>query len=226
LSSPHREALNQRNKKIERKRGLKTHPEKKSPAEKIFPRCFFLKRTQFFSRVFELPLPRNAQKRTKTKKYVRTFFGELAQMYVVFSFYFSCRPLSRSCLRHLRIGICAPQVSGPPDPRARPVQHRRQELVLARQGATEKIKRENDVHLRQLAKKSTYIPSLFLFLFFSAFLDVSRQGEFENTRKKIEYVSKKITGEIFFRGGIFFPGEFFASFSFRFFLLRWLSASR
>jgi hypothetical protein len=36
-------------------------------------------------------------------------------------------------------------------------------------------------------------------LFFSAFLGVSQQGEFENKRKKIEYVSKKITGEIFFR---------------------------
>jgi hypothetical protein len=42
-------------------------------------------------------LPRNAQKRTKKKlkkrRYVRTFFCELAQMYVVFSFYFFGRPL-------------------------------------------------------------------------------------------------------------------------------------
>jgi hypothetical protein len=41
-------------------------------------------------------LPRNAQKRTKKKKkylkYVRTFFCELAQMYVVFSGFFFCRP--------------------------------------------------------------------------------------------------------------------------------------
>jgi hypothetical protein len=77
--------------------------------------------------------------------------------------------------------------------------------------AAENKKRENDVHLRQLAKKSTYVPSFFIF--FSAFLGVSRQGEFENTRKIIEYVSKKITGEIFL---------LFLSF----FLLRWLSASR
>jgi hypothetical protein len=56
-------------------------------------------------------------------------------------------------------------------------------------------------------KVRTYL--LLFFFFFSAFLGVSRQGEFENTRKKIEYVSKKITGEIFFRGGIFFPGDFF-----------------
>jgi hypothetical protein len=79
------------------------------------------------------------------------------------------------------------------------------------QGAAEKIKRENDEHLRQLAKQSTYVPSFFSF-FFSAFLGFSRQEEFENTREKIEYVSKKVTGEIFFRGGIFltpFPFNFF-----------------
>ena len=75
------------------------------------------------------------------------------------------------------------------------------------QGATENIKRENDVHLRQLAKKSTYVPSFFFF-FESAFLGVSRQGEFENTRKKMSTFQKKITGEIFFRGN-FFLGEFF-----------------
>jgi hypothetical protein len=74
------------------------------------------------------------------------------------------------------------------------------------QGATEKIKRENDVHLRQLAKKSAYVP---LFFFFSAFLGVSRQGEFENTRKIIECVSKKIAREMFFRGGNFVLGVFF-----------------
>jgi hypothetical protein len=33
----------------------------------------------------------------------------------------------------------------------------------ASQGAAEKIKRENDVHLRQLAKKSTYVPIFFFF---------------------------------------------------------------
>jgi hypothetical protein len=69
--------------------------------------------------------------------------------------------------------------------------------------------RENDVHLRQLAKKSAYVPSLFFF--FSAFWAFigKRQEEFENTRKQIECVSKKIAGEIFFRGGNFFPGDFF-----------------
>jgi hypothetical protein len=87
-----------------------------------------------------------------------------------------------------------------------------------------KIKRENDVHLRQLAKKSTYVPFFIFYISFSAFLGVSRRGEFENTRKKIEYVSKKNhRGNIFL---IFFLGDFFNFFSFRFFLLRWLSASR
>jgi hypothetical protein len=57
-------------------------------------------------------------------------------------------------------------------------------VFLPTQGAAEKIKRENDVHLRQLAKKSTYVPSFYFFNFFSAFLGVSRQGEFKNTRKK------------------------------------------
>jgi hypothetical protein len=38
-------------------------------------------------------------------------------------------------------------------------------LAAALRGATEKKTRENDVHLRQLAKKSTYVPSFF-FLFF------------------------------------------------------------
>jgi hypothetical protein len=36
-----------------------------SAPKKYFPGVFFLKRTQFFSRVFELPLPRNAQKTLK-----------------------------------------------------------------------------------------------------------------------------------------------------------------
>jgi hypothetical protein len=47
-----------------------------------------------FPRVFEVPLPRNAQKRTKDMylkkgRYVRALFCELAQMYVVFPVFFS-----------------------------------------------------------------------------------------------------------------------------------------
>ena len=61
--------------------------------------------------------------------------------------------------------------------------------------------------------------------FFSAFLGVSRQGEFENTRKKLSTFQKKNTGEIFFGGRTFFWG-IFQLFFLSIFLLRWLSASR
>jgi hypothetical protein len=45
------------------------------------------------------------------------------------------------------------------------------------------------------ARKTKYVRTSFFF-FFSAFLGVSRQGEFENTRKKLSTFPKKITGEI------------------------------
>jgi hypothetical protein len=87
------------------------------------------------------------------------------------------------------------------------------------QGAAEKKPRENDVKLRQLAKKSTYVPSLFFLFFFSAFLGVSRQGVFKNTRKEFEYVSKKNhRGNIFFGGGSFFWVNFSTPFPFDFFV--------
>jgi hypothetical protein len=79
-----------------------------------------------------------------------------------------------------------------------------------------KKNRENDVHLRQLANKSTHVPTFFN-ISNSAFLGVSRQGDFENTGGGNEYVSKKNTGEIFFPGGIFFSDELsFDSFYFDF----------
>jgi hypothetical protein len=40
--------------------------------------------------------PKNALKKKREKKKVRTFFCELAQMYVVFSFYFFGRPLAEA----------------------------------------------------------------------------------------------------------------------------------
>jgi hypothetical protein len=93
--------------------------------------------------------------------------------------------------------------------------------------AAEKIKRENDVHLRQLAKVRTYVPFFcLLLLFFSAFLGVSRQGKFENTRKVFEYVSEKFTTGNIFSGEDFFPGGFFDFFFLSTFWLRWSSASR
>jgi hypothetical protein len=83
-------------------------------------------------------------------------------------------------------------------------------------GATEKKNRENDVHLRQLAKKSTYVPSFFFFFLvhFWAFLG---KGSSKKREKKMSTFQKKIAGEIFFRGGIFFRVIFFNFFSFRFF---------
>jgi hypothetical protein len=59
-------------------------------------------------------------------------------------------------------------------------------------------------------KVHTYLLFVLIFVF-SKFLGASRQGEFENTRKQIEFVSGKF---------------FFTIFSFEFLLLRWLSASR
>ena len=50
------------------------------------------------------------------------------------------------------------------------------------------------------ARKKKYVRTFF---FFSAFLGVSRQGEFENTENIFEYVSKKNTGKYFFGGEIF-----------------------
>jgi hypothetical protein len=49
---------------------------------------------------------------------------------------------------------------------------------------------------------------LFFFLFFSAFLGVSRQGEFENTRKKLSTFQKDSPGK-YFSGGGGVPGGFF-----------------
>jgi hypothetical protein len=50
-------------------------------------------------------------------------------------------------------------------------------------------------------------------------LGVSRQGDFENTGGKNQYVSKTITGEMFFRGAIFFLDGFFYTFSFDLFVV-------
>jgi hypothetical protein len=72
----------------------------------------------------------------------------------------------------------------------------------------------------------THHPTFFpLGFFFSAFLGVSRQGSSKTREKKLSAFQKKLTGEIFFRGRIFFWGIFYTSFPFDF-LLRWLSASR
>jgi hypothetical protein len=94
LSSPYREALNQRNnRKIDRKKSKINPPGKITLRKNISPAIYF-GTYLFFPRVFELPLSRNAQKRTKTnnkkRRYVRTFFCELAQ--TVPRFIFSAAP--------------------------------------------------------------------------------------------------------------------------------------
>jgi hypothetical protein len=73
-------------------------------------------------------------------------------------------------------------------------------------------------------KKSTYVP---FFFFFSAFLGVSRQGEFKTRENKLSAFQKKSPGKYFF--GVredFFLGDFFQLLFLSIFLLRWLSASR
>jgi hypothetical protein len=124
--------------------------------------------------------------------------------------------------KDMRLRVNPPQATPPPVPRPSFIERkyevraplrfqcavRRPEPLpavsrrYAIQGAAEKKTRKNDVRT---------------FFFLSAFLGVSRQGEFENTREKNEYVSKKNTGEIFFRGGIVFWANVFNFFSFRFF---------
>jgi hypothetical protein len=93
------------------------------------------------------------------------------------------------------------------------------------QGPSEKMKRENDVHLRQLAKKSTYVRNCFLV--FSRLLNfLVRFGAFlgkgtSKTRDSFLSTVPKVSPGKYFFGEIFFPGRFFKPFFFRQFLLRW-----
>jgi hypothetical protein len=84
------------------------------------------------------------------------------------------------------------------------------------QGAAGKKKRETDVHLRQLAKKNTHVPSFFLF--FSAFLGASRQLGSSKTRGNKSTAFQNKSPEIFFRAE-FFSGGFFCFFSFDLFVV-------
>jgi hypothetical protein len=74
-------------------------------------------------------------------------------------------------------------------------------------GATEKKPRENDVHLRQLAKTSTYVLFFFFLVRFWAFLG---KGVRKHEENKLSTFQKNRwgTGKYFF-GGDFFPGDFF-----------------
>jgi hypothetical protein len=101
-SPPHREALNQRNPKKRKKKSKRNPPKKNIPPRKNIspPGGYFGNALNKIPRVFELPLPRNAQTRTEKKKYVRTYFVLRAGADVRrFSVLFFCRPLDRaSCL--------------------------------------------------------------------------------------------------------------------------------
>jgi hypothetical protein len=82
--------------------------------------------------------------------------------------------------------------------------------ILSIQGEKNKTgKRRTSAPAR---KRSTHVP--FFSIFFSAFLGVSRQGEFENTRKKLSTFQKNSPGKYFFGGGGFFRVDFFDFFSF------------
>jgi hypothetical protein len=73
------------------------------------------------------------------------------------------------------------------------------------QGAAEKIKRKNDVHLRQLAKKSTYVPSFFFsFFFLVRFWAFLGKGTSKTREKKLSTFQKKTPGKYFSGGGTFF----------------------
>jgi hypothetical protein len=86
-------------------------------------------------------------------------------------------------------------------------------VIEVRQGAVEKIKQENDVHLRQLAKKSTYVPFFFLVRFW-AFLG---KGSSKTRKTFLSTFQKKTPGKYFFGGGFFFWMNLFNSYSFRLF---------
>jgi hypothetical protein len=69
------------------------------------------------------------------------------------------------------------------------------------QGAAEKIKRENDVHLRQLAKKNTYVPYFFSSFFLVRFWAFLGKGSSKTREKKL------VRFKINHRGNIFSGGE-------------------
>jgi hypothetical protein len=76
------------------------------------------------------------------------------------------------------------------------------------QEAAEKIKRENDVHLRQLAKKVRTYLLFFLFLE-CVFGRFSARGVRKHEKRNLVRFKKKSPGKYFFGGGIFFLVIFF-----------------
>jgi hypothetical protein len=68
---------------------------------------------------------------------------------------------------------------------------------LPAQGAAEKTKRVNDVHLRQLVKKNAYVPSFFLIFFKCVFGRFSARGVRKHG-KKLSAFPKNSPGKHFF----------------------------
>jgi hypothetical protein len=90
---------------------------------------------------------------------------------------------------------------------------------LRRSRGGRKIKRENDVHLRQLAKKSTYVPSFFLSFFLVRFWAFLGKGSSKTRENKMSTFQKKNHRGNIFSGGNFFLGDFFLTpFPFDFFV--------
>jgi hypothetical protein len=109
LTSPCREALDQRNKNKSKEKEAKNPPGKKYPPKQCSPGGLFGNVLIFFLRVFELApcreTPEYALKKEvkKKKKDACTyFFGELAQMYVGLSLFFFCRPSGQDRDREMR----------------------------------------------------------------------------------------------------------------------------
>jgi hypothetical protein len=113
LSFPYREALNQRNKKVERKKVEKSPRKKNPPPKKYLPGEFFGNVLNLFSRGFELPLPRNAPKRLKKIKKEGTcvlFFASWRRCTSFSRFIFSVAPCWG--LGPLRLGLATGKRNG------------------------------------------------------------------------------------------------------------------
>jgi hypothetical protein len=83
--------------------------------------------------------------------------------------------------------------------------------------------RKNKAGKRQTsapARKNKYVATCLFYYCFSAFLGVSRQGEFENenTRFFLSTFHKNSPGKYFFGGGFFFRVDFLTFFPFDFFV--------
>jgi hypothetical protein len=100
--------LHQRNEKIRGKKMKQIHPETNVPPRKNISPVIFLETDSKKSRVFGVPLPRNAQKRT-TNNYVRTFFASWRRRTSFSRFIFSAAPCEKNP-RRTRTRTCGLRV--------------------------------------------------------------------------------------------------------------------